>query len=536
MRPAAGQALSWQKYVASALGLLGLCLAAHAQPIDSRRGADSRVDYAALTRLGPWDDRNYKLTKEDLDLLAPNEAELLEPIPVFFRVALRKAHPDLPKSGPAQYPLSALQIFLQTYGGYMVDGKLSTRVEYREGRFVVLEAQEPAAEPAPEKALSGQVRIAGGAESAIKISPTDANWVIAGTNGGAMYRSIDGGASWTPAAPLPLGGACCDPTVDWSADGVQAYTATLGGCTELSLCGVWVYRSADGGATWTDFQNQTPGDPRREITTSGSDKEYLHVDRHGTSPFRDHVYLTWHDRFVMQLARSTDRGNTWSPPLPLSSGDPEKGIGSDIATDKNGHVYYFWPAFNSRRILVRKSTNGGASFGPTVQVGSTRGAYYFPIPADQTAFIYVAADADLTGGPFANRIYVAWADSTATPTTTPASNHARVQVAFSSDGGATWSVRTPHETADAGAVDRFQPWLAVGQDGVVYLTFYDTRLASGRTGVDLFSSRSTDGGSTWSAPARLTTATSPHVESSFEWGDYNGLDALSRQLLGIFTD
>lgn len=131
---------------------------------------------------------------------------------------------------------------------------------------------------------------------------------------------------------------------------------------------------------------------------------------------------------------------------------------------------------------------------------------------------------------------MAWADSTAVTTSNAASNHARVQVAFSSDGGATWSVRTPHETADAGAVDRFQPWLAVGQDGIVYLTFYDTRLASGRTGVDLFSSKSTDGGNTWSAPARLTTATSPHVESSFEWGDYNGLDALSQQLLGIFTD
>lgn len=401
MRSAAGPALSWQKYLGSALGLFGLCCAAHAQPIDSRRGVDSRVDYAALTRLGPWDDRNYKLTKEDLDFLAPNEAELLEPIPVFFRVALRKARPELPKSGPAQYPLSALQIFLQTHGGYLVDGKLSTRIEYREGRFFVLETQEPAAEAPPEKALalSGQVKIAGGAESAIKISPTDANWVIAGTNGGAMYRSTDGGASWAPAAPLPLGGACCDPTVDWSADGVQAYTATLG-CNQFFSCGVWVYRSADGGATWTDFQNQTPGDPRREITNSGSDKEYLHVDRHGTSPFRDHVYLTWHDGFIMKFSRSTDRGNTWSPqPLVLSSGDLEKGIGSDIATDKNGHVYYFWPAFNSRRILVRKSTNGGASFGPTVQVGTTKGAYHFPIPADQTAFIYVAADADLSGGP-----------------------------------------------------------------------------------------------------------------------------------------
>src|SRR6185295_12256730 len=40
----------------------------------------------------------------------------------------------------------------------------------------------------------------------------------------------------------------------------------------------------------------------------------------------------------------------------------------------------------------------------------------------------------------------------------------------------------------------------------------------------------------WSAPARVTSATSPHIEDSFQWGDYNGLDALGSQAIGIFTD
>lgn len=62
----------------------------------------------------------------------------------------------------------------------------------------------------------------------------------------------------------------------------------------------------------------------------------------------------------MVFSRSTDDGNTWSRTT-FSSASDQRGIGSDITTDKNGHVYYFWPAFNSRRILLRKSTNGGAS-------------------------------------------------------------------------------------------------------------------------------------------------------------------------------
>ncbi len=108
-----------------------------AQQIHQIRGVDARVDYASLTSIGPWDDRNYELTQEDLDLLAPNEAELKAQIPVFFRVELRKGIPEMDRTGPAQYPRSALQIFQLKYGGYLVDGKIYTRVEHRDGQYVV---------------------------------------------------------------------------------------------------------------------------------------------------------------------------------------------------------------------------------------------------------------------------------------------------------------------------------------------------------------------------------------------------------------
>lgn len=87
------------------------------------RGVDQRVDYASLTNLGPWDDRNYALTAEDLEYLAPDEDKLHVPIPAFFRVELRKEMPHLRRSGPAQYPRSALQLFELRYGGLMRDDK-----------------------------------------------------------------------------------------------------------------------------------------------------------------------------------------------------------------------------------------------------------------------------------------------------------------------------------------------------------------------------------------------------------------------------
>ena len=528
------------------LTLLAAVLSApgsRAQVVHQIRGADSQVDYASLTEIGPWDDRNYQLSRSDLDLLAANERELKAQIPAFFRVEMRRAIPEMRRTGPVQYPRSALQIFVLKYGGYLVEGRLYSGAELADGRYRVLMEQGGIAEEAywQAKFLDGEVRITspnGAAESAIKVNPVDTDLVIAGSNGPGsgqiMHFSTDGGESWSTAAALPGGGTCCDPTVDWSADGSLAYTATLGNCGGAG-CQIWFYRSSDGGQTWGDLPG---GTPRRTLSTgNANDKEYLHVDKHAASPFKDNLYVTWHSNNVLQFARSTNSGETWSAQSFSSSAD-QLGIGSDITTDKNGHVYYFWPAFNSRRILLRKSTDGGASFGAVSEVAPTEASFAFPVPSMETreVFVYVAADADYSNGAFGGSIYAAWTDSTSATSGTAANNHARIQVAYSRDGGASWNVTTPHETADANNVDRWHQWLAVGPDGKVHVVFYDTRRAANRASVDLFYAFSADGAQTWSTPTRITAAQSPNIGDSFEFGDYNGLDIVLSDLIAIYTD
>tara|TARA_B100001750_G_C15269358_1_gene476741 strand:+ start:40 stop:435 length:396 start_codon:yes stop_codon:yes gene_type:complete len=104
--------------------LIGATQQASQNPqIDQNLGVDQSVDYTALVNFGPWDDRNYKLTTDDLSYLSANEAELRDPIPAFFRVELRKEMPDLPKTGPAQYPRSAVQLFQIRHGGLVQQHK-----------------------------------------------------------------------------------------------------------------------------------------------------------------------------------------------------------------------------------------------------------------------------------------------------------------------------------------------------------------------------------------------------------------------------
>ncbi len=505
------------------------------QAVVQARGVDSRVDYAGLAEIAPWDDRNYQLTQEDLALLSPREAEMGSAIPVFYRVELRRRYPGL--AGVRYYPRSALNRFFLEHDGFLVDGKIYRSWRRQgEGNKVVLADGIDLDELAQLK-LSGEARVTnptGGAESAIAINPTNPNLVIAGSNGPAsgqnMHFSTDGGATWTFAGGLPLGGTCCDPTVGWSIDGSKAYTATLGSA-------VFFYRSADNGQSWTDLQNEVGNDPRREIDSGFVDKEYLHVDMHPASPGADNLYLTWHQNNELRFSRSTDFGHTWSAVKRFTS-EP-RGIGSDITTDKNGNIYYIYPAFASPpTIRLLKSADLGLTFGSSSTIAATEGSFTFPVPAmpNRQVFIYVSADADLSNGPFANSIYAAWTDSTAATTGNASTNHGRIQVAYSRDAGATWTVTTPHSTADALTVDRFHEWLRVGPDGKVYVIFYDTRNEPSRTGVDLYYSVSSDGAQTWDPAQRLTSVISPQINDFFEWGDYNGLDVVMNDLIAIYTD
>jgi hypothetical protein len=502
-------------------------------------GADQQVDYRSLEKFGAWDDRNYKLKAKDLAVLPKND-QYLKNVPVFFKIEMRKNNPNLGE----HYPRSAYQEFQMKYGGILKDGVWKVEglgLHYMKGAISKNKAaaipgipDNLADTPITIEAVAAEYETAlatgvSGNEVTIECNPTNANNCVAGSNqsgGQAMYYSTDAGATWTKSQTNS--GSCCDPTIDWSSDGSIVYQGDLSGPN----IGVRWSRSLDQGITW---------EPMKSITTSGSDKEFIHVDRSSSSPHQDNIYMTWHDGNVMQFARSTDMGVSFSNPISFNS-EP-RGIGSDITTDSAGNIYYFYPSTDGSGVRMLKSTNGGASFASGIQVSALNGDFDFPVPAMETreVFIYTSADVSRDN----DNIFVAWTDeaddSAGNGTGSASNNRAVIKVARSSNGGASWSMcPDPHSASGSlssgNPIDRFHPWIKVDENGVVHIAYYDTRHSNNRTGVDFYYNRSVDDCNSWDTEMRYSTQTSANLNDGQEWGDYNGLSVVLDRMAMSWTD
>lgn len=180
---------------------------------------------------------------------------------------------------------------------------------------------------------------------------------------------------------------------------------------------------------------------------------------------------------VTEAYWTKDGGNTWTAVDLGGQGDP------GVAFDRAGNAYFSYIDSNYG-ISVRKSTDGGVSWAPAVQVASS------PITngGEDKPAIGVGPDHTNTA---IDRVYVGWDDEGAGDV---------LQVSSSGDGGATWTapVSVDGQTAEIYA----QP--AVGADGTFYIAWDNFANASGSK--IMFSSSLNDG-TTFSTPVVAATST-----------------------------
>jgi len=494
------------------------------------------------------------LNNQDFGMLRAEEAGDKIPVPLWLRVHWRKAHPE--GTYAASDPAGGYPLVLKEVAEWMRLHQDLVANEADDARAPGLDSDAEEKGPPEKAAVGANVRASGAqtmprSESDIRINFWNPARIIAASNniGGsgqqAQYYSSDGGATWGQSfLPLVTGDAFhSDPTVDWTSDGT-AWSTTIGIDRTATRLRMRAYKSTNGGATWS-FDNTVSS------TQTNADKQMMWVDHSAASAFKDHIYVCWHNGDLAFVNRRTGPAGAWGAPIQVSGAETVgTAIGCDVKTNKSGHAFVFWPATTNRRILMAKSTNGGASWGAPVIVATTKVGYDIGVPSfkNRRALVYVSGGAYRTAA--RNLVYATWTDLTGATRCTRAANEpganaasackTRIWFARSTNGGGTWSAPVMINN-QASLNDQFNPWMGVDETtGRLAVIYYDTIGGSNRRKTDIWYQTSGDDGATWTAAAKVTTAqtdeTIAGANSGNQYGDYNSLSIYAGKIFPSWTD
>ncbi len=316
-----------------------------------------------------------------------------------------------------------------------------------------------------------------GRVSAIVCSATDANrYFVAGCDGG-VWRTTDGGVTWTPLTDhMPttsMGALALDPTNE------NIVYAGTGEANYANHCryGLGLFKSIDGGETWVHLAEDTFGGrcfSRIIVNPQNPQVLYAAITRAGGFPemaaAKGHPGATG----PVGVFRSVDGGTTWAQ---LTNGLPNLDATDLAITPGNPSVLYaaIGRIFGHAANGIYKTTDGGDSWTKLGGLGwptATVGRISLAIAPTQPSRIYalVTNPATATGG-----------------------NASTLGAYRSDNGGVAWA------TLPLGNIQSSYGW---------YLSFVSVRPSDANTvfmgGLDL--SRSTNAGSSWN------TVTPPHVD------------------------
>jgi hypothetical protein len=370
------------------------------------------------------------------------------------------------------------------------------------------------------------------------------------------YASFDGGATWPCHGAIDLSAfnmyAYGDPAQVFDSRG-NAYYGTLafpvGAPAGFEPSDFFIAKSSDGGCNYTVI-----GQVSDNAQGIFDDKDSITVDANPNSPYRDNVYGAWVKspgsrvggglQQQVLFARSTDGGATWSTQhlSPTGAGVYTRS-GAAVQVGPDGAVYVIWVDTKAKpaSILMTISRDGGVTFLPNGQVltvatvtddGSTMPATSFRDGARIFPSFSIAPNGTL---------HVTWVNRT--------NGHSVVLATKSSDGGLTWS--DPVVAGDVSGRSAFFASVTADPDNNVNLVFQavddrapGTSPGAGVVAYDSYFTQSTNGGTSFGAAVKLSTASSDPDSSSLNnlrgqfIGDYITAvsDLRGHRIFGVWTD
>jgi len=360
--------------------------------------------------------------------------------------------------------------------------------------------------------------------------------------GTGTYLTTNGGTNWTGWDDPPYGRNSGDPVSVIAPNGFMhvGYIHDGGGQGVAS--------SSNNGVNWTTSQ----AGPNPSSSADLLDKNHMTADKTVGSPYENRLYNAWTafvtgspNNEMIELVWSSNNGLTWSTPKNISaavaSGSHDQGI--NLSTGPNGEVYAAWAIYDAwpggeDAIGFAKSTDGGVNWAPATRAYS---ALNFGIrgnlkPTSIRVSSFPSMAVDRTNGPGRGTIYITWPQRGVAP----AGSDPDIVMMKSTDGGTTWSapVRVNNDPLNNGK-DQYYPWMTVDQTtGHVYSVWYDSRDMSNDS-ASVYMARSTDYGQTFENIKISDSKFKPKAISGLAGGyqgDYIGITAKDNNVWAYWAD
>lgn len=374
-------------------------------------------------------------------------------------------------------------------------------------------------------------------EVSIAINPKNTNEIVAGANINNMYRSLNGGATWSISTlSCPAYNVWGDPVLIWDTANACYYMHLSNPNPTVTTGGTWIDRiviqkSGNVGQTYTTCvgvgKNGSKGQDKQWAVVNPTNNE-IHMS---WTQFDNYGSLASTDSSIILYSKSADGGNTWSTPQRIShyAGDcvDEDATveGAVPAVGPLGEVYVAWASQTG--IMFQKSTNGGVTWLPVEKfVITIPGGWDYMIPGLNRCNGLPFTMCDLSNGPNQGNIYINWSDQRNGTTDTD------IWLVKSTDGGTTWSAPI-RVNDDAPGKQQFMSAMTIDQTtGYLYVLFYDRRNYASGNNTDVYLAVSKDGGNTFVNYQINANVFSP-ISSVF-FGDYIGISAVNNVVRPIW--
>jgi hypothetical protein len=318
------------------------------------------------------------------------------------------------------------------------------------------------------------------------------------------YASTDGGYTWSCSTfPEQADVPNFDPQVGFGLTGTAYYVA-------LTPPQVHLYRSEDKGINW-----------KPPVRLGTGDHEQLIVD-HTHGKFAGRVYIGLKTAEGLSVYRSEDDGRTFIGPV-LAATSKKAGFGVQIynllvLSDGTLFVPYIeaqpsgekTTVSNTRTFSFVTSSDGGITFSSPAPIHEQQ-INVFPEQVKayrRGSFVkgtVISYAVDLSGSKYRDYLYVVWSDWR--------SGRPRILFSYSANRGQTWSeprMISPEIPVEA---SQYLPMIAVNNEGVVGVQWFDTRNSKNQDSSELYFSASADGGGSFLQAAKVSSEPSFPINS-----------------------